>query len=1271
MVKSKRVTHSGADSGDFQGNDRFELLGRIGAGGMGVVYQAHDKHRNTRVALKTLRTFTADGILRFKNEFRALQDLQHPNLVSLGELISEAGQWFFTMELVDGIDFLTWVRPVPGFQPSSGDFMVSPDAVTIPPHGGSAGYEAAAETVSRPELDENRLRTGLAQLARGLTALHAAGKVHRDIKPSNILVTGSGRVVVLDFGLATEVGGTPYSEVNVVGTADYMAPEQAASQPAGPPADWYSVGVLLYEALVGRLPYSGAPLEVLIAKQRGEPRAVREVEPDAPADLAALCSELLRRDPAARPSGGEVLRRLGEDASSELRLHTSSHAQATPFVGRARELQALKEAFATAREGKPVTAFVQGESGVGKTALARRFTERLRLEHPDVVVLHGRCYERESVPYKALDGIVDNLARFLMRLPKNQVASLLPLRVGLLAQVFPVLRRVESVAEAPLRAAGSIDPQELRTRVFAALRELFIRLTERQPVALVIDDLQWADADSQALLGALLQLPDAPALLLVATVRIAAEGKTPSQDAGRLPNLSQWISGDVRHVQVGRLPADEARQLAVQLMKRASPGASIADAQAIADEAHGHPLFIDELVRHSVQPTGSTQPGVQLHLEEALWARICKLDPPVLELLQLVTVAGRPLAVEVAARACTAEPSELGRHLGQLRVANLLRSTSGGAGRASDAIETYHDRVRTAVLLHVDEAGTRRLHERLAVALEASGESDPEALCTHWRGAGDDGRAAGYAAEAAVQAVAALAFDRAARLYQLALRLRPDGPTTVAWQERLGESLANVGRGGEAAIAYLAAAKHAHGTDAIELQRRAAEQLLVSGHIDEGLAGLRMVLHSVGLKLADTPRRALVSLLLGRARLRLRGLGFTEREESQVPGLELRRIDVCWSVAIGLGMVDTIRGSDFQTRHLLLALRAGEPYRIARALAMEGAFVASGGGPDRARAEKLLAAADTLAARIGHPHAIALSALSRGVMHFLDGDWRLAHGLCLHAHETLRERCTNVNWENNMATQFAMLSLAMMGEVAELSRHMPVLRRSARERGDLYAGSILRSGLLSLCAFAADDPERARQDIVEGLAKWSQQGFQLQHYWELQGKVSCDLYVGDGRTGLDRLTARWPVMARSLVLRIQFIRVQAHYLRGRARVATAVRLLPADPERAQLLTDAAGDVRVILSEDRRWSTPIGQLLEAGIAAARSDVPRAMVLLDQAERGLAAADMKLHAMCARRRRGELEGSTGRTLTQEADDWMDTQRIKDPRRMTAMFAPGFAD
>src|SRR5262249_51114404 len=161
-----------------------------------------------------------------------------------------------------------------------------------------------------------------------------------------------------------------------------------------------------------------------------------------------------------------------------------------------------------------------------------------------------------------------------------------------------------------------------------------------------------------------------------------------------------------------------------------------------------------------------------------------------------------------------------------------------------------------------------------------------------------------------------------------------------ALQIRHGEALVNAGRGTEAADAFLAAAKGTSGRELIDLRRRAAEQLLISGHVDRGLDLCRKVLDSLGMRLSTSTEGAVASLLYPRAELWARGLRFEEREASAD---DLMRIDACWAVAVGLSLFDAMRGADFQARHLLLALKAGEPYRVARALAVEVSYTAIGG----------------------------------------------------------------------------------------------------------------------------------------------------------------------------------------------------------------------------------------------------------------------------------------------------------------------------------------
>jgi hypothetical protein len=1235
----------------FSETHRFRVLSKLGEGGMGVVYEALDRKLRTRVALKTLRTMSAEAILRIKNEFRGLADLHHQNLVTLGELFEEDGLWFFTMELVEGVDLLRHVRPhleTRALPTTVGDSEVRGTNRTIDlwDTARSATSPGPAQPPAPAPLgaaafEEGRLRAALVQVARGLSALHAAGKVHRDVKPSNIVVTAEGRLVILDFGLIASAGGQEdVAERRLVGTAPYMAPEQAATLPVGAPADWYSVGVVLYQALVGRVPFDGPLEEVLDAKRRFDPPPPSQLVSGVPADLDALCVRLLSRDPAARPSGADVLGMLGAESPADV-----PSLSAAPFVGRRAELAVLAEALGDSRK-EALTVVITGESGVGKSALVRRFVE-VEAAAAGCLVLSGRCYERESVPYKAIDGVVDALSRRLTSLRSDELGALLPRYASALGQVFPVVRRVEALADAP--GLGQMEPRELRGRAFHALRELFERLGRRQPLVVTIDDFQWADADSLELLAEVMRSPGAPPLLLILTMRSA-------------PASAAVPFGPSRRLDLGSLPHDESVALARQLFAALSSPAGN-DIGVIADEAGGHPLFIGELVRRRLTAGDERSP---LRLEDALWSRIRRLEPAAQSLVELVVVAGGPVPADVAAEAAGLDPGDFGRLVALLRAEHLLRS-----GAATDAIEPYHDRVGAAVLAHLAPEKKAELHRRLARALEAPGGVEPETLAVHCQGAGEAGAAAGYMEKAGDQAAQALAFGRAARLYRLASDLgRPTGEPARRLQARLGEALANAGRAVEAAEAFRAAAQSAPAEEALELRRRSAQQFLSGGRIDEGVTAVREVLAAVGLKMQPTPNRALLSLLGSRARLRLRGLSFHERPESALPPLERMRIDTTYSVSLTLGAVDTIRGADFQTRNVLLALEAGEPYRVARALLLEASYAALPGRPGRPRTEMLLGLAEHLAARIQHPHAIAWTRLSRGYAAFLQGRFREAHALFREAEPILREKCRDVAYELDSSNLFALWSQFYLGGIDELCRVLPACIAEARDRGDLAAMINLRTRVAHVTALAADDPARARSEPEEAVQAWSSGGFYAQHYYALYSQASVDLYLGDGAAARARLQAAWPALERSLLLRVQFIHAEALHLRARAALAEAAAASGA--ARRKLLGRAAADAGRIERMRLDWGGPLARLVRAGAAALDGRRAEAEAEVARAAGELEAADLRLFAAVARRQRGQLAGAngdgTGAAEAAAADAWMQAEGIKSPARFAAVLAPG---
>jgi len=482
--------HAAADAAppDFSGTERFALVRVLGRGGMGIVYEAHDRRRNEIVALKTLHRVNPTDIYHLKHEFRGLADVAHPNLASLYELVVEGPHCFFTMEIVNGVSLIQHVR-----------------------EGVAAGAAPPAE----------RITHAFGQLAEGLAALHGYGKLHRDIKPSNVLVTPEGRVVILDFGLIADVlperGGI---KERVAGTPAYAAPEDIAGVRATEASDWYSVGITLYQALTGRVPFEGPFDEQLRQKITIDPLPPAAIAANVPDELNTICRGLISREPARRLAGRDALRALASRSPDRSPGGTAAGPAAirTPFVGRERPLAVLHDQFERVYRGRPTSVFIHGASGIGKSTLVRHFLDQLHTVD-DVVILRGRCYEQETIPYKALDGVIDSLSGYLRSLPVREAERLLPRDVLALARVFPVMLQVGSVSAASSPSHDSADPLALRRRAFGALHELLTAIADRYPVVFYIDDLHWADADSAVLLDELFRPSAAPPILALLCFR--------------------------------------------------------------------------------------------------------------------------------------------------------------------------------------------------------------------------------------------------------------------------------------------------------------------------------------------------------------------------------------------------------------------------------------------------------------------------------------------------------------------------------------------------------------------------------------------------------------------------------------------------------------------------------------------------------------------------------------------------------------------------------
>jgi eukaryotic-like serine/threonine-protein kinase len=1216
-----------ADLAEWAGTSRYRVRRCIGTGSVGAVYEAFDAERDIVVAVKRLRHFSPLGLYNFKQEFRTLADVHHPNLVRLYELVAnEERDVFFTMELVRGVDIVTHVR-----------------------EGGEPDFGRARET--------------LRQLTEGVQALHAGGNLHRDIKPSNVLVTPEGRVVLLDFGVAIEQGRDRQEDADaapVIGTPAYMAPEQVVGGELTPASDWYAVGALFFEALVGSAPFVGAAPDIMRTKVSEEPPRASDRAARIPPELDALCASLLQREPDLRPSGEEILRLVGPSMASGIPARprrTSQSGAPIKLLGRAEHLRALREAFEATQKGRSITMSVRGSSGMGKSSLVRAFTSVITASSPDVLVLRGRAYERESVPYKAIDGWMDHLSRHLLRLSERQALPDLPNDVGALARIFPVLRRVPAIADRPTPVVG--DPHLARRQGFAALRELLGSLAKRQPVVVHMDDAHWGDSDSAALLLEIVRPPQAPPLLIIMSYR-----EDEAQGSPLFAELrSQWPrEAEVRELEVGPLGVEDAANVALVLLDPQEDAAAVrATAEAVARESRGSPFLIEELARavRDRDDPGGAGGQFPVTLERAVAERVARLPDDARTLLEVIAVGGRPLPAKSFFEA--AGIADGNDALQRLRAGRFVRA---GLRDGREIAETVNDRIRDAIVSGISGDRVREHSVRLALALEAAPDADVEAVAIQLAGAGEAERAVPYAERGAERAIAKFAFDRAVQLLELACEGVPaESAERQRLRGRLAEALAWAGRGAAAAREYLALAEREPGARRVELERAAAEQLLASGRIDEGAQVLHRVLTAIGMRAPDSTLALLFWLVVYQVRLAVMGVRFAPRSAAEVRPGDRARIEAMYAVAMGFAVVDVLLGACMQARFLLLSMRVGDSEQIMRAAALEAAQLASSGGSQGRRERALIDVARRLAAESGSVEAEAFVEGTRGVALFLRGRWKEARVALDESNGKLP--ASRNHWHTN-AVLFSVRSLYFSGEIRELARRQARIVADARDRGDLYTAVNLAATTTMTIHLAADDPEGARREAHDGMAQWSQTGFLVQHFQAMAFEPDIDLYLGDGPAAYERLMRDRRALKQSLLLRVQFIRGIFHYTRGRCAIAAA----GVQPERKDaLIAEARTAQRRLENERMPWTSALAAIVRAGVENATGARAATIAALREAIEASEGAGMAMHAEAARfRLGGRLGGSEGSALQQAAVEAIAAEGVRDVPRWVAIYFPG---
>ena len=717
--------------------DRYRLDSELGRGGMGTVYRATDLELQREVAVKILSasSHTSDGRERLIREARAAAALNHPHIVTIHDVGEAGGLPFLVMELVAG-PRLSQAKPT----------------------------------------DLSRVVDIAVQICAALEHAHTNSIVHRDLKPDNVLLSGtshSSTVKLADLGLALPASAERISRVGViVGTAAYMAPEQALGQPVDGRSDLYALGVLLYELTTGRVPFTGDdPLTVVSQHVHAPVVPPRVLRPDLPRALETVIVRLLAKDPAQRfSSAAETRAALLESLTATDDVAPSDGASAVAIldalsrgrlVGRANELAEARELWQRAREGRGHAVLLSGEPGAGKTRLAREVTIQAAVD--GALVFTGGCYEYEATtPYLPF---VEAFRRWVRE--EQNDAKLREILGDAATQIAKLAPDVETRL-GPFPERPQLPAHEERLLFFDAVAQVFSNIARRQSLLFYADDLHWADRGTLWLLGHLLRQLRTERVLIVGAYR-----ETELDRAHPLAkSLVDWNRERlITRIVLRRFNTDETGD---QLSALLGENVSGEFAVAVHRETEGNPFFVEEVLKALIeQGSVRRQSGrwtrcemdellIPQSVKEAIGHRLDRVSQECNELLRLGAILGKVFTFDELSAAAEQTEDVLLDALDEATNAQLIAPISG------ESFSFTHDKIREVLYEELNPIRRRRLHRHVAEGLERIRDKSccgAEKMAHHYIQAGDLERGLQYAKLAAAEAQRVFAFDEAIAAY--------------------------------------------------------------------------------------------------------------------------------------------------------------------------------------------------------------------------------------------------------------------------------------------------------------------------------------------------------------------------------------------------------------------------------------------------------------------------------------------------------------------------
>lgn len=692
-------------------DNRYKLVHKLGEGGMGTVYKAIDRLTGQPVALKrafapdtwsaaTTLAISPDTKLALAREFQTLASLRHPHIISVMEYGFDEDYFpYFTMNLLD-----------------------NPRNVVEAAH----------------EQDFDGKIALLIQILQALTYLHRQGVLHRDLKPSNILVERSGKIKLVDFGLAVK----RQSFQHRAGTLAYMAPEVFQYGEASTQSDLYAVGIMAYEFFTGRYPFVWHSIDEVA-------RAITELVPDLtplPEGLQFLISRLLEKDLRIRyASAGAVIRDISKFLSVPPPPETleirESFLHAARFVGREGEIRYLNEQLVTAIKGNGSAWIIIGESGIGKTRLLKEF--QVNAGVAGALVLRGQTARDKAMPYHLWLAV---LRRLVLHVPVTADEA------AVLKEILP---EIATLLEREIPAAPRMNGQEGQTRLMKTILAIFRRLTRTS--VLILEDLQWIREEDLYVLHKLIEVVGTLPLLIVC----AYTGRD-------IPDFEAHLPG-VQVLPLRRLSPENVRELSQAMMGRASRRADVTE--FLQQQTEGNALFLIEAAHVLAEQAGQLDRINGRVLPEDLFAG------GMTEFVMPELIRRRLARVPAAAQATLRQAAVIGREL-NLTLMRAIHPTIDAddwlmicynaaiIDFTDGAWQFRHDRLRDVLLEGMSADERPHLHRLAAEAIERAFAGDDRyaaALVEHWHAAGDLRKESVYARVAARFAARLCLYEQAQR----------------------------------------------------------------------------------------------------------------------------------------------------------------------------------------------------------------------------------------------------------------------------------------------------------------------------------------------------------------------------------------------------------------------------------------------------------------------------------------------------------------------------